>query len=178
MDIEELIKNLKEKRQEIYDQMDKMLNLADSEKRDLTEEETGKYADLERSYDKTSGEITKLEEQLKRKKELNTPDKNVFPENSVIEVNDPNEFRNLGEFLYSARFNQSDPRLKELRAEQSMGEGTAGGFMVPTQFRSELLKVDPQSAHVRPRATVIDAGTPPDAEITMPSLNQGSSSNM
>jgi len=72
-----------------------------------------------------------------------------------------------------------DSRLGELRASQSMGEGTSGGFMVPTQFRPELFQVQPQDAIFRPRATVIPADASyPDAEITMPVLNHGATENI
>lgn len=85
------------------------------------------------------------------------------------------EFRNTGEFLQAVRWNRNDQRLvyqdQEDRA-MNMGIGGAGGFLVPTQTRAGLLQVDPQSAIFRPRATVIPAGSPPDASISMAALNQ------
>jgi HK97 family phage major capsid protein len=96
------------------------------------------------------------------------------------------EFETFGEFLASVRFNPNDQRLSTLfsetvgqganldvRAEQRMDTGEQGGFMVPQQFRSTILKVDPQTSLVRSRAQVIPAGTPPDAAISMPALDQG-----
>jgi HK97 family phage major capsid protein len=59
-----------------------------------------------------------------------------------------------------------------------MGVGAEGGFAVPTQFRETLLQVTPQQAIFRPRATIIPAGSPPDAEVSMPALNQGAAQNM
>jgi HK97 family phage major capsid protein len=53
-----------------------------------------------------------------------------------------------------------------------MDTGASGGFLVPAQFRDELLRVDPASAIVRPRARVIPAGSPPDASVTFPALDQ------
>ena len=53
-----------------------------------------------------------------------------------------------------------------------MDTGAAGGFMIPPQFRSELLRVDPVASLVRPRAQVIPAGSPPDSAITIPALDQ------
>jgi HK97 family phage major capsid protein len=86
----------------------------------------------------------------------------------------------LGEFLHSVRFNHDDPRLRDLYEErdQSMGVGEAGGFMVPKQLREGLLSLTPQQAIFRPRATIIPAGSPPDAEISMVALNQGAQKNM
>jgi HK97 family phage major capsid protein len=59
-----------------------------------------------------------------------------------------------------------------------MGTGTEGGFALPEQFRPELLQIQPQEAIIRPRATVIPAGSPPDAKLTMPALDQGSGANI
>jgi HK97 family phage major capsid protein len=44
--------------------------------------------------------------------------------------------------------------------------------MVPTQLRSNIMSIEPQDSLVRPRAQVIPAGSPPDAAITMPALDQ------
>jgi len=90
----------------------------------------------------------------------------------------------MGEFLHAVRFRPNDQRLdfvegvgaltdeNGLRAEMRMDSDTQGGFMVPTQFRSTIMSVSPQDALVRPRASVIPAGSPPDAGITMPALDQ------
>ncbi|WP_285020242.1 phage major capsid protein [Novosphingobium sp. fls2-241-R2A-195] len=94
------------------------------------------------------------------------------------------EFESLGEFMHAVRFNQNDQRLNYVENAGANGEGgqidaamrmdndTQGGFMVPPQLRSEIMRVDPQDALVRPRATVIPAGSPPDAGITIPALDQ------
>lgn len=101
----------------------------------------------------------------------------------------PKEFENLGEFFNSALFNTADPRLATLwrepqdiarirGAEQRMDTGSLGGFMIPEQFAREIREVPVQSALIRPRANVIPAGSPPDAKITFPYLEQGSSANV
>lgn len=87
------------------------------------------------------------------------------------------EWRNFGEFLQAVRFNRHDRRLQfkefehpETRVLQ-MVPGAQGGFLVPEQFSTQLLQIGPQDAIVRPRATVIPAGSPPDAPITFPVLD-------
>lgn len=50
--------------------------------------------------------------------------------------------------------------------------------MVPEQFVSTIREVPVQSALIRPRANVIPAGTPPDAKITFPYLEQNTSGNV
>ncbi|TYO97041.1 phage major capsid protein [Desulfallas thermosapovorans] len=77
------------------------------------------------------------------------------------------EFRNLGEFLETVRFSPGDLRT------MSAGVGSAGGFLVPQQFRDDILKISPEAAIVRPRATIIEPGSAPDASITIPALVQG-----
>jgi HK97 family phage major capsid protein len=96
------------------------------------------------------------------------------------QTSDPaKEWRDWGEFLQAVRWNPTDPRLLYRKVEGdpekrvlSMGVGAAGGFMVPDQFRATLLQVGPQAAIVRPRATVIPPGDPPDAAIDIPALDQ------
>lgn len=93
-----------------------------------------------------------------------------------------NEFESFGEFIHAVRFNQDDQRLGALysenaganapSAEMRMDTGESGGFMVPTQFRSEIMRVEAGASIVRPRATVIPAGSPPDAAISIPALDQ------
>lgn len=96
------------------------------------------------------------------------------------------EFESFGQFMAAVRFNPSDSRLDyqefdgeravldadDPRAEMRMDTGSAGGFMVPQQFRETIMRVDPESALIRPGATVMPAGTPPDAAITIPALDQ------
>lgn len=107
-------------------------------------------------------------------------------------------FANLGEFIHAVRFGDDKGRLQHLprgqgqgggievpdafkaqimpwrfKAEWRMDEGAAGGFAVPTQFRPEMLMIRPEGAIVRSRATVIPAGDPPDAMLTIPAFAQG-----
>lgn len=95
-------------------------------------------------------------------------------------------FENVGEFFNCIyRFRKegvADERLEALRPDQkraqSMGGGAEGGFALPEQFRPELMMVQPQAGVVRPRATVIPAGDPPDAKLTIPALDQTSGENV
>jgi HK97 family phage major capsid protein len=101
------------------------------------------------------------------------------------------EFENFGEFMASVRFNPNDSRLSSLfsenvgagtnidpaSAEMRMSEGASGGFMVPEQFRTTIMMIEGSPAIVRPRATVIPAGSPPDSSITIPVLDQSTDGN-
>jgi HK97 family phage major capsid protein len=86
------------------------------------------------------------------------------------------EFDSLNDFMAAVLGDHNDPRLadcyREPKSQQNMGTGAAGGFAVPKQFITEIKSVDPTAALVRPRASVIPAGSPPDAEISFPALDQ------
>lgn len=58
------------------------------------------------------------------------------------------------------------------KAEQRFDTGSSGGFLIPQQRSNEILRIPGKAAVVRPRARVIPPGTPPDAEITFPALDQ------
>lgn len=83
------------------------------------------------------------------------------------------EFKCVGEFFHSVRFRPQDRRLQYVEAEkraQSMGVGVEGGFAVPTQFWNQIMAT-PTDAAVRPRATVLPAGSPPDSSLDIPTLD-------
>ena len=81
------------------------------------------------------------------------------------------DWRNFGEFVADLRFAPEGKRMTQYK-ELNMTVGAQGAVLVPPQFRDTLLQITPQDAVVRPRATVIPAGDPPDADITMPALDQ------
>jgi HK97 family phage major capsid protein len=78
-------------------------------------------------------------------------------------------FESFGAFLRAIRFDPNDVRLREM----SMGDATSGGVLVPDEFRPQILQVDPMATIVRPRATVIAAGSAPDAKVTLPAVDYG-----
>jgi HK97 family phage major capsid protein len=83
-------------------------------------------------------------------------------------------FESLDEWLTAVMNNPNDQRLEfqEYQSEQRMDSGSAGGFAVPKQFLPEVRSKEAAPSIVRPRASVLPAGTPPDAEITFPALDQ------
>ena len=178
MTLQERLSNLVKKRTDATDKMKVMLDAADAEKRDLTADEEKSYTELDKEVD-----VCKKEEERTRKL---IQDEEVLdaPKNSIrvaIRAEAPKEFQNMGEFIHSVRFYPDDARLSYVeteKREQSMGVGVEGGFAVPNQFLPTLRMVDPQAAIFRSRATVIPAGTPPDASVTMPCLDQGPARNI
>ena len=180
------IKELRAKAEEFISRMKAMLDKADEEKRDLSDVETAEYAGLEKDADKVERDIERLEKLAEREAKNAEGDDKPYKVTMKRKIDTPKEFRSIGEFLFSVRFNRNDPRLQDCeyrefppeQRDQSMGVGAEGGFALPEQFRPTLLQVTPQEAIFEPRATVIPAGDPPDAKITMPALDQTAAQNV
>lgn len=190
MDIHDLRAELRS----VVEEMETLDATATDEERDLTEEEQADYDELEERARKLERRISRMQAARERRDRLGELDpagtQPAERRGRITEVRDydASDFRNLGEFIHSVRFNPFDQRLRSLESRadaQAMGGGLhddtgdgaggpLGGFAVPEQFRSQLLEVAQQSAIIRPRATVIPAGSPPDAEIFMPALDQTS----
>jgi len=186
---------------EELDQLDQKAN--DDE--GLTEEEEKRFDELLAKSEEARDKIQQMEQRKSRMQNIqgyagsnqgdfdpraaNNPQDNhnqssrYSPRQIPQGADDPGEFRNLGEFLHCVRFRQNDPRLQDAYQDfegrgMQMSEGESGGFLVPAQFDQEIRQVDPGQTIVRPRATVIPAGSPPDASYTFPALNQSKSEGM
>jgi HK97 family phage major capsid protein len=170
-------------------QMRGMIEAAEGENRDFTAEETA-------TYDGLNAQLGGLDSRIARLAGLATAEAAgdaVTPAASrrsgpttPAGPHAAREFESLGEFMSAVRFNPNDQRLNfvegvgatgedgaEIGAELRMDQHqTGGGFLVPTQFRQDIMRIDPQDALVRPRANVIPAGSPPDAALTIPALDQ------
>lgn len=166
-----------------------MIDAAEGENRDFTSEETA-------SYDALDVKLKALDQRIARIAGVETAEAAgdaVTPAASrrggpttPAGPHGAREFESLGEFMSAVRFNPNDQRLNfvegvgaggeegaEIGAELRMDQHqTGGGFLVPTQFRQEIMRVEAQDALVRPRANVIPAGSPPDAALTIPALDQ------
>lgn len=178
------LKALREKRAQLVADMRGVLNAAESENRDLNDDERKDYAAKETELNVLNERISRMEN-LEANEEHLEAARPAAAARSTRPVRGPEasrEFESIGEFLHAVRFNPNDQRLEfvehDVHGEQRMDDGASGGFMVPTQFRSELLRVDPSMQIMRPAATVIPAGSPPDSSITMPALDQSSATNM
>lgn len=163
----------------------------------LSAEDQATYDALKADVDRLTASISMLEEQDALEASMNER----RPAAAAAQGQDANatgripraggepakkDFESFGDFMFSVRFNQNDQRLASLYNEEAganaanlepssemrMDTGSSGGFMVPTQFRPQIMRVDPQASIVRPRANVIPAGSPPDAAISIPALDQ------
>jgi len=175
MKLDELIS----KKTEIVEKMRGMLDTVEKDKRSETPEEEKAYAELEARLDQINKDIKRVEKLEEEETRLAAPKNEPFRPGAKFEPGKEEEFRDIGEFFHSIRFNRSDNRLRpfEQRA-QSMALGESGGIMVPEKFLPNLLQLQPQEAIFRPRCTVIPSGDSPDQTITMPMLDQGSGQNI
>ncbi len=77
------------------------------------------------------------------------------------------EFKNFGDFLQTAWH----PNVKQYGTERlkilNEGQGDQGGFLVPEEFRAELMMNSVEMSIVRPRATVIPIGR---ETVSMPTV--------
>lgn len=184
---------LREKRAQIVADMTAILDTVDTEARDMDETEAELYATYEQDLEKIKASIERREN-LESESEAVAAIKPAATRTQGAGKNAPGpeakrEFSSLGEFMGAvirhSRGNGTDQRLiydenagiNAAADGQNMGDGSAGGFMVPTQWRDELMRVEPQEAIIRGRSNVIPAGSPPDAEITMPALDQSGSAD-
>ena len=176
----EKLKELREKLAKAIERMDALLNTADAEKRNLNEAEEVEFNALDVDVPKIKGEIARREKLEADKAAMAQTQRSIQIPPASRRHENPEEFRSISEFLHAVRYTPGDPRLEALAEErqQSMGTGSEGGFAVPKQFRDTLLAVTPQQAIFRPRAMVLPAGTPPDAELSIPALDQGAAQNM
>jgi HK97 family phage major capsid protein len=184
------VAELQQKKKEIIDEMRAILDLVDTEKRAVTPEEQTKYDALDAQVDAVNAQITGAEKERTQRMKLAEEESRMQGGSNASQAGprkaDPQEFRNIGEYFWAiaaAREGRHDARLDSLRSEpeareQTMGTGTSGGFALPVQFRPQIWSVAPQGAIVRPRASVIPAGSPPDAKLTMPALDQTSAQNI
>lgn len=86
------------------------------------------------------------------------------------------KFDSIGEFLQtvSSKADPTNPKLAELRTIQaSMGSTVPadGGFLIPEQFRSEILMNSLESSIVRPRATVVPMSS---LTLSLPTVDETS----
>jgi HK97 family phage major capsid protein len=182
-----MLKTLREKRAKLVTEMRAIVETAETADRELTAEEQTRFDELKAEKEGLDTRIERLSGLEETETALNA----VIPAHSrragIERAAGPEaskEFETVGEFLSAVRFRPSDQRLEYvegvgaetdengLRSEMRMDNDRQGGFMVPTQLRPTIMSVAPQDALVRPRANVIPAGSPPDAGITMPALDQ------
>lgn len=165
------MKELLAKRAQLIQRQRALLDGAKAEGRDLTEAEANEFETIETQIQSLESQIEREKIVSARMQDLDRPADQPYRPGPANNKKDDGGFSCLGEFIAAVRFGDSRGRIKAADLMQ-MGDGASGGFAVPEQFREELLMLSPEEAIVRPRATVIPAGDPPDAKLTIPALDQ------
>lgn len=193
------LNQLQRQRNEKLEKMRSIMNMAHTENRDLTEGEIQEFNGLDEEAKRINDSIDremrllKLENETRQLPQIQLGDNNNSNNNRTGGGDERREdipFQNLGEFFATIAVNRNDERLRpyqwraheipgEQRTTMVAGVGSLGGFMIPQQlYTGTPLSVVPQRSIIRPGATVIPAGYPPDAEMPVPALAQGASQNM
>lgn len=181
------LQELREKRAKIVADMQSVIQAAEDEGRvELNEEEAELYASYESDLESTKTAITRKESLETEAQSLETPEPaKTSSQGAGRPMPGPEakrEFESVGDFMgaVAKHYNGKgdDPRLTWddsagiTAADQQMSDGASGGFLVPSQFRDTLMRVDPQQGIIEGRSNVMEVGSPPDASITMPALDQ------
>ncbi len=141
-----------------------LVEAAKTEERALAAEEVEKY-------DRLMVDARAMEKDIERETELQRMEAEKIERQEDPEKVEHEWRGGIAEFLRTVLTNPQDQRLQEYR-QQAMGQGVMGGFMVPTQWSDTIRQLQPQDAVIRPRATVIPPGDPPDSAISFPALDQ------
>lgn len=191
------VNELRKKKAELIKELRQIVNKAEADnKRQLNEDEDSRFQLIDKEIRDIDKSIEREDRLALLEKDIDTPER-TFRHSKEDDNNDgedrnksKSEWINLAEFfnvVNQKRQGIFDPRLtnryrkfdsKDARSSMQMGTGVLGGFALPEQFIPSLLSVTPQDAIIRPRATVIPAGNPPDVKVTIPALDQTSNENM
>ncbi len=175
---------LRQLKAEAIKKLREMLDKADAEKRDLTDEETKEYGTIDTSLADFDRKIEREEKLEHLEEETKTVTRKMYHPKApafIRGVDDDTEFRSFGEFVHSVVYNPRDTRLKgletEMRADdQKMADGPSGGFMIPEKFRGEkIFEMPANQAIFRPRAMVM-GGTEEGTQV-YPMFDQTGSRN-
>jgi HK97 family phage major capsid protein len=166
------IMRMKRERAAIVQQMRTILDAAEARSdKKLTSDEETRYTELNSQVAAASADIEREERQQQLESGLAIPG-----------TLGPNEIRSFGDFLAEARFNPGSPALQQRevggkgeKRDMSMGSGPSAGFLIPEEIDTTIRAVTPNQAIFRPRATVIPAGTNPDAAVGLIALDQSGS---
>lgn len=154
---------LKRLHQETITQRQAILDaVSKREDKNLTDEERATFDGLNAKGLKIQGDVARIEQMR--------TEETARMQGGQKEKTDLKEF---GDFVTAVRFDPRNSGL-EVRAEagQTMGEGAEGGFVIPPRFIPQIKQLAIADTIIRPRATVIPAGSPPDQTITFPALDQ------
>ena len=151
------IKEKKEKRAGLVNQMRSLLNTASAAKRDLNADEQTTYSNLEKDVDNLGREVDREDRLAVVENELrNRKDHNYRPGNAedVVEgKRNSKEYRNAI-FNQYARFGKNGLTSEHVNV-LTVGNDVDGGYLVPEEFETQLTENLVNADPIRAGATVI-----------------------
>jgi HK97 family phage major capsid protein len=175
------LRDLQQKHAGYCDQQQVIVNGAVNEGRPMTPEETTAFNSLQTQIDGLTQTITAALKMEARARELDEPmnkpsrppvDDGMAGSDRTQDKLEDGGFANVGEFLHCVKYGDTKGRLNQFKADIST---TDVGVMIPPAFSQQIMMLQPESEIVMPRAMVIPAGDPPDAEFVIPYFRQGAS---
>ncbi|MCM0760672.1 phage major capsid protein [Sporomusa sphaeroides DSM 2875] len=166
------IRVLQQKHAKLCDDQQALIDKAVSEERGMTEEEKTNFNSLQKEIDGIAETIKAAEQVAARNKDMDKPDGKKFRAPSDMSVQedrlDDGGFKSFGELVHCVKYGDSKGRMKDLSTSDA-------GILIPPAFSKNIMRVNPESEIVMPRAMVIPAGDQPDAPFTIPYMQQGDS---
>ena len=144
------IKELLEKRANIWEQAKALVDRAEAENRDFTAEEQQQYDKMFDEMDSLSNRARRLEEQEREERELGRPARAFKAPLGSEGAREDRDAKAMDAFRSYLATGAIRPELRDMQVADSSGEGTLGGYLVPPQqFISELIKTLDNSVFVR-----------------------------
>lgn len=150
---------LKEKRAGLVEQQRTIVDLAETEKRDFSAEETETYDKIDKDFESLTTQIAETEkreaEKIERLRVLEEREKEPKPNTPQSRSEEEENQERMGLFNRALVHGVSSLSASEVRA-LSAGTDTEGGYIVaPEKFVNELIKGVDNMVYVRQKATVI-----------------------
>lgn len=155
------IKELLEKRANIWEQAKALVDRAEAENRDFTAEEQQQYDKMFDEMDSLAKRAKRLEEQEREERELDKPVNRVFKAPLGAEgAKEDREAKVMDAFRSYIVNGVVTPELRALQVDDGSGGGTLGGYLVPPQqFIAELIKGLDNAVFVRRISRVFQVTT-------------------
>lgn len=177
--------NLRSKREEYAQELAELEETIEDEARPLTDEEQERFNDLKDNIEGIDNTLEQFDEANSIVEDNPTTSGPIGlevdedPKPSASPKDDSSAFHSLDHFVRDVLiFEKEGKRTNRFeKYAQKTETGSSGGYLVPDDFRDELLRVQPESQAIVPRATEYGSSQRnPDASVKVPKLDQEGSS--
>lgn len=167
--------DLRDQRANIWEQMKEVMDLAESETRDLTVEEQTKYDNMEADLDRLEASVKRAESHEVRNERYSQVDRSgvVAPEGGALVKDELTYDKAFASYLKGGvgRMTSDEQNVLSTGFQNALAVGTnsAGGYLVPPGYRDEFIIQMKNYGRVQDVATVVktDSGNP----LQWPTMN-------